>query len=652
MKKPNTASGLPAFIQDHIKSKIGKPAPVVAPMAKPTAPLRALPSDDLDPGEEIVFDTILPAAAKVVARDPDPNQSNKPILKEEPSGPPMLAGAPVVPATNRLARLYARGVSDDFSGDAAAVLRWRAQVETLIEDIRAQGREALAIDPALDPDDLQDWIEDETLIQRLSIEPPNPKDKTDQSLAAWLKDRFALETYEMGYFYSRHYPSLRWKRHLYGKSHALEAYSTGFLYEVVPIPVLERELQRQSDLAPNFRTREGGDIGTINNQRRKNILAELMVLLDPIANGHTPKFGLDQAAGIATTETIPQWLEIAKEPAGYELKTTPVEAEHSARFAVKCKHDPAAACPTFDKFLSDSFEGAADKDEIIECLYRWLAAAVLGITYKYKRSLYCFGPTDSGKSVLLDVISSLFPSDAQTSLTFEMLNDRFSPARLVNSRLNIVREVKKANLKAGGFDSETYKTAVSGEPLEAEIKHGAHFTFSPRVAFISAANGAIPLTNEGAAVYNRISVIHFRNQVPKEDQDIYLIEKLKSETSGILNKIMNAGVRLQNERSLLDPPSSQELKKRWSSQLSSTLAWLNQVANPIHKQIPQGQAKVYTTPTAAIYKSYKNWCVVEGVKAKGKISFWTEMEALGAVRKKTKNGDRANITLRKSPQLF
>jgi hypothetical protein len=86
--------------------------------------------------------------------------------------------------------------------------------------------------------------------------------------------------------------------------------------------------------------------------------------------------------------------------------------------------------------------------------------------------------------------------------------------------------------------------------------------------------------------------------------------------------------------------------------LSSTLAWLNQVANPIHKRIPHGKAKDYTTPTAAIYKNYKNWCVVEGVKAKGKVAFWTELEALGATRKKTKSGDRANITLRKSPQLF
>jgi P4 family phage/plasmid primase-like protien len=484
------------------------------------------------------------------------------------------------------------------------------------------------------------------------LEPPLPKDKTDQSLAIWLKDRFALETYEMGCFYSRHFPSLRWKRHLYGKSADLETYSTGFLYEVVPVSVLERELQRQSDLAPNFRTQSGGEVGTINNQRRKNIIAELVVLLDPVANGETPKFGIDQPAGIATTELIPKWMEIVEDAGSYRLKITNVEAEHSARFAVKCKFDPAAQCPTFDKFLSDSFAGAEDKEEIIECLYRWLAAAVLGITHKYKRSLYCFGPTDSGKSVLLDVISSLFPADGQTSLTFEMLNDRFSPARLVNSRLNIVREVKKANLKSGGFDSENFKTAVSGEPLEAEIKHGAHFTFSPRVAFVSAANGAIPLTNEGAAVYNRISVIHFRNQVAKEDQDIYLIEKLKAETSGILNKIMEAGVRLLNERALLDPPSSQELKKKWSSQLSSTLAWLNQVANPIHKRVPHGKAKDYSTPTAAIYKNYKNWCVVEGVKAKGKVAFWTELEALGAVRKKTKSGDRANITLRKSPQLF
>lgn len=595
-----------------------------------------------------------------VLRSTETIKEEGPFLKEEPSGPPLLGNEPVnQKLTNRMARLLAAGVSK--SSSATALLRWKSQLEDLISNIQKEGELLVRENPDISVDDYQSWIDEETELIRKALDTPLPLNKTSGALAIWLADRFGLETYENESFYSRHYASERWKRHLFGTSKGLELYSSGYLYEVVPLEVLERALQKQSDLSPNFRTQSGDEIGIIGPSRRAEIIKELITRMRPVGNHIQPKFGKDQPAGIATTEATPKWITIGKaedengyqiEGSKYELKIEEVAAEHAARFAVACKWNPEAECPIFDKFLSDSFGGSDDKEEIIECLYRWLAAAVLGITYKYKRSLYCFGPTDSGKSVLLDVISSLFPADAQTSLTFEMLNDRFSSARLVNSRLNVVREVKKANLKSGGFDSETYKTAVSGEPLEAEIKHGAHFTFSPRVAFISAANGAIPLTNEGAAVYNRISVIHFRNQVAKEDQDIYLIEKLKAETSGILNKIMEAGVRLLNENILLDPPSSQELKKKWSSQLSSTLAWLNQVANPIHKRIPHGKAKEHTTPTAAIYKNYKNWCVVEGVKAKGKVAFWTELEALGATRKKTKSGDRANITLRKSPQLF
>jgi hypothetical protein len=173
MKKPY--SGLPSFIQDHIKQTTGAPAPAIQPMEKPEPPLRALPPEDPEEGEEeIRFDTIFPQEAPLYK---EPVQQPKPILKEEPSGPPILAGEPVSPATNRLARLYARGVSDDFTGDGQAQLRWRDQVETLISDLEVMGREALALDPNLDPYDLESWLEEETRVPKLTLEPPLPKAK-------------------------------------------------------------------------------------------------------------------------------------------------------------------------------------------------------------------------------------------------------------------------------------------------------------------------------------------------------------------------------------------------------------------------------------------------------------------------------------------
>jgi putative DNA primase/helicase len=213
-----------------------------------------------------------------------------------------------------------------------------------------------------------------------------------------------------------------------------------------------------------------------------------------------------------------------------------------------------------------------------------------------------------------------------------------------------VREVKKAAINKGGFDSETFKTAVGGESLEAEIKHGAHFTFIPRVAFVFGANGKIPLTNQGQAVHNRISVLHFRNQVAKEDQDIELIHKIKAELSGIVNKILAAGIRLKVSGQMIDPPTSQLLKKKWSSQVSSIDAWLNECCK-IHRSIDRGDKLKKTTTTSNLFKAYKRFCEVQEIKPVKMKSFWdTLSEAHGINRISSNSGNRAAITLLKQPQ--
>lgn len=85
MRKP---SGLPSFIQEHIKQTTGKPAPAVQPMDKPTEPLRAIPSDA---EEEVLFDTIFPKPAEEIwdRRSPTagfmtPAGSLKPSLSSKP----------------------------------------------------------------------------------------------------------------------------------------------------------------------------------------------------------------------------------------------------------------------------------------------------------------------------------------------------------------------------------------------------------------------------------------------------------------------------------------------------------------------------------------------------------------------------------------
>tara|TARA_R110000744_G_scaffold380350_1_gene500883 strand:- start:1257 stop:3161 length:1905 start_codon:yes stop_codon:yes gene_type:complete len=629
MKRPK-GSALPSWMREHIQ-QTGIGSAKLEPMDLPVAPTTTI--------QPAPVDTILP----------QPVGSLPPVEeKTYDTSPPTIANTAITKkkALN-MSRLIAAGIGSQSS---PVNHRWREQAEELrdenlevIEAAIAQGLYTKEEEAALKAN-LNGWLDK-------CLDTPDPLSKSNKHLALWLKNKFGIETYELNHFWSRHYPSTRWKKHLFGSTKGLTTYRTGFLYEIVPASVLRHELQEQSDRDPVFRSVKGEPVGTIGTQRRKDILEELKTMLDPFGNASAyPKFGDDQEAGIATTEHTPKWLSI-QVPVGkqnYEIVAEEVGSDRAARFALSCSYDPAAKCPVFDKFLDQTFDGAPDKQEQIDCFFTWMAAAVFGITSKYKRALFFYGTTDTGKSVVLDLISDFFPLDAQTNLTFEQMNERFAKAALATSRINIVREVKKAALKSGGFDSEVFKTAVGGESLQAEIKHGDLFTFVPRVAFVFGANGKIPLTNQGAAVHNRISVLHFRNQVAKEDQDVDLIQKLRTEMSGILNRILDAGVHLLETRSFIDPQTSKDLKAKWSSQVSSINAWLSECCVE-HKKIGHGEKKTKTTPTSVLYRSYVRWCETQGIKPTPKGAYWGKLEERGIHKTKGNDGERAPVVVHNQP---
>ena len=85
------------------------------------------------------------------------------------------------------------------------------------------------------------------------------------------------------------------------------------------------------------------------------------------------------------------------------------------------------------------------------------------------------------------------------------------------------------------FDEVLIKQLTGGDKITARFLHQEFFEFSPTFKIFIATNHKPNIIGTDEGIWRRVKLIPFDWQVPEEKKDEDLINKLKSELSGILN---------------------------------------------------------------------------------------------------------------------
>ena len=529
-----------------------------------------------------------------------------------------------------------------------------------------------------------------TPIFDMMLSPGKPKSNDADDVANWFIARLGLETFWMGKFWGRFSKGDNWGVHALGAGDGKTPYKLGYLFEEVARERIEGEIQDVNDLHPMVTTSKLADppesLKKILQPHHKSLIIDQMkTRLDRKSRGHSNFFDADTRTGgfneqfgfacLGSSEDPdhPQWVTVSNDLSDWSIESlnprlqkvrwaidakipTPAHVEQ-AQTEQELKKDgksvKASPCPVFDKFLEDSFAGNESPDESIQCVYEFFGAALLGLTHKFKRALYCYGETDTGKSVLAETFKLIFPESAISEVTLAQLasedNEKYK-AELLNKRVNIVTETKEAKRNGKNFKmlgSAAFKQAVSGESFTGRRLYNDLMTIVPRCAFVFCGNGKIPLSNQGGAVMNRFSVLHFRNTVPREKQDENLKHKIKEEAGGIIFKALEAVKGLKQSR-LIDPADGRRLKQIWASLTSDTVTgWINdRVEKTNWGEIPHGKSKSLTTKSADVYRSYQAYCADQKEQALVKSLFWDKCRDVGIDTQRKNDGSRANVVLK------
>lgn len=206
-------------------------------------------------------------------------------------------------------------------------------------------------------------------------------------------------------------------------------------------------------------------------------------------------------------------------------------------------HQPPAH-PNFDRFLLQVTGGDF---ELIQRFWEAIGY-IFAPDNNAKKFVLLEGVSNSGKSVLAELISRYYDESVRANLDFNRLGARFDASVLVGKAINISSDLPSGPLNEAAV--AIVKQITGRDPITVEAKYRTPITYRYNGSLVFSTNSRLTLTREDPAFDERVLWLPFRFAVPKEQQDPYLVDRLWAERDGIVSQALLAyrQVRGQNYR--------------------------------------------------------------------------------------------------------
>lgn len=247
-------------------------------------------------------------------------------------------------------------------------------------------------------------------------------------------------------------------------------------------------------------------------------------------------------------------------------------------------------------------------------LMQFLAVAMSNIKgYRFKKSLFMYGPGDTGKSQLKALAEYLIGAENCTACDLSQLEARFGTSTIFNKRL-----IGSSDMPYITVDElDVFKKLTGGDALFAEYKgkNGFSFTFDGLSWFCT---NRLPRFggDRGEWVYQRILPVECPHVVPEEQRDRRLLDKMKLEAPAIVHEcVVFLHMLIVTGKYQFDEPSeTATIRKTYTQDNDSLAAWLAEYCVEVSDPGPEWATVLefqddHDAPTVtALYKIYRDWC--------------------------------------------
>lgn len=199
--------------------------------------------------------------------------------------------------------------------------------------------------------------------------------------------------------------------------------------------------------------------------------------------------------------------------------------------------DPATTCPVYDRFLAD----VQPLPEVRRFLHQWGGYSLVGDTGEQKLAFF-YGKGRNGKSTLVDAWGAIAGDYGETVPIETFLDQgRGRNAGQATPDLAIlpgVRFLRTSEPERGAKLAESLiKLTTGGEPIQARHLNRDYFKFRPAFKLTLSGNYRPSITGTDEGIWRRVVLVPWPVKV--ETPDLHLLDKLRGETSGILNRLLD-----------------------------------------------------------------------------------------------------------------
>jgi len=283
-------------------------------------------------------------------------------------------------------------------------------------------------------------------------------------------------------------------------------------------------------------------------------------------------------------------------------------------------YNPDALCPVFLKYLGEVL--AKSEHIIAQEIMGYMLVAIT----KAQKSFFIIGKEHSGKSTFLYIVQDLLlRHDNCSNLAWQELDEKFATVQLYNKLANIFADLPAKNIQETG----TFKAITGEDYISAQHKFKEYFSFK---AFCKLIFSGEKLPNNyvdrGGGFYRRLLILTFDHQIPFEQKDGHLREKLAMETDGIIAGAMIGLKRLMaNDWQFTETDSTRAALNAYKAENSNVIAFVEEccVVEPDGEIIRD-----------ELFRTYGEWCSTNGTKACGQRRFYGEIDGItGVTRSQT-----------------
>jgi len=289
-------------------------------------------------------------------------------------------------------------------------------------------------------------------------------------------------------------------------------------------------------------------------------------------------------------------------------------------------YDESANAPMFKKWLTEMLvkPNTTETDYSLINLVQELMGYCLTADTSHRVSFWIVGGTGTGKSTLVTLMVNMMKSYHKTIDLNQLATNRFLLATIAGKRLVTSME-SSAGVK---LDDGVYKTLVSDDVLLADVKNRDPIEFVPQCKIVWAMNNLPYIGDRSGAMGNRITIIPMTREIPRNQWDRQLDEKLNTEMPGIFNFALQGLHRLRSQGYFTRVEQSEDMSDRYRKMQDIYAAFLED-----EMWCELGN---YRTTSALLYKAFSEWCTENGIRNyASKLSAAREWERLGLKRVNT-----------------